>query len=144
MGRIRENSDESLCIHEQKNHTAESVVAILRAGSQSSAILPPEGFLYDQEIKNALDVFIGYLMFDAWIANQDKQSENWPIILADSNDFLAPSYDHGSSLARNKTDLERDYMMVTKDAGAHLEKYITKARSFLFSTSRERLNSCSQ
>jgi len=47
----------------------------------------------------AFDVFAGYLMFDAWIANTDRHAENWAVLQSPQNElYLAPSYDHGSAL----------------------------------------------
>ncbi|SDG12024.1 HipA domain-containing protein [Pseudonocardia oroxyli] len=56
-----------------------------------------------------MEVFAGYLMLDAWVANQDRHDRNWAV-LADSGRStlrLAPSYDHTSSLGFNLTDAAR-------------------------------------
>jgi serine/threonine protein kinase HipA of HipAB toxin-antitoxin module len=51
-------------------------------------------------VDGADDVFLGYLMLDAWIANLDRHHENWGLVLTkDITGHLAPSYDHASSLA---------------------------------------------
>ena len=31
-------------------------------------------------VESALDVFVGYVMLDAWIANQDRHHENWVVL----------------------------------------------------------------
>jgi hypothetical protein len=36
--------------------------------------IPPEG------IQKAVDVFVGYLLLDAWIGNGDRHHENWGIV----------------------------------------------------------------
>jgi hypothetical protein len=59
----------------------------------------------------AFDVFVGYLVFDAWIANRDRHDENWAVLLPpppESSSALAGSYDHASSLGFNLTDTERE------------------------------------
>jgi hypothetical protein len=56
------------------------------------------------------DVFAGYVLLDALIANRDRHEQNWAILaprVKDSRDTLAPSYDHASSLGYNLTDERR-------------------------------------
>ncbi|WP_078293462.1 HipA domain-containing protein [Mycobacterium sp. D16R24] len=67
--------------------------------------LPPEhpmpaGF-------RAFDVFTGFLVLDAWIANRDRHDENWSVLLPPPGDnrlYLSPSYDQAGSLAYNLPD----------------------------------------
>ncbi|EAP97851.1 hypothetical protein JNB_12843 [Janibacter sp. HTCC2649] len=49
----------------------------------------------------AFDVFVGYLVFDAWIANTDRHAINWGLLTNKDDDrrALAASFDHGSALA---------------------------------------------
>jgi hypothetical protein len=69
--------------------------------------IPPLG------IQTAVDLFIGYLLLDAWIGNGDRHHENWGIvrIKTESNpeetEYLAPTYDHASSLGRELSDQKR-------------------------------------
>jgi hypothetical protein len=39
--------------------------------------------------ETALDIFVGYVMLDAWIANQDRHHENWGVLLDKDRRFLA-------------------------------------------------------
>lgn len=57
----------------------------------------------------AMDVFAGYLVFDAWIANTDRHALNWGLLDRGGERCLAKSYDHGSSLASgvNEADLPK-------------------------------------
>ena len=44
-------------------------------------------------IVSALDVFVGYLLLDAWIGNTDRHHENWGFVLvgeANERGRLAP------------------------------------------------------
>ena len=45
----------------------------------------------------AFDVFVGYLVFDAWIANTDRHAINWGVLTCDTDasKALASSFDHG-------------------------------------------------
>ena len=55
---------------------------------------------------SAMEVFAGYLVFDAWIANTDRHAINWGVLTcdADGGQALAPSFDHGSALASGTQD----------------------------------------
>lgn len=72
----------------------------------------------------AFDVFCGYLLFDAWIANQDRHVENWSVLRGPSGLLgLAPTYDHGSTLGFNLTDKRRLDLLADPDAfGAWLSR----------------------
>lgn len=51
--------------------------------------------------QSARSLFAGYLLLDAWVANQDRHHGNWGILedlVEGSPPRLAPSFDHGSSL----------------------------------------------
>ena len=59
---------------------------------------------------SAFEAFAGYLVLDALVANQDRHEENWAVLrpLPGAGQVtLAGSYDHGSALAFNLTDLKR-------------------------------------
>lgn len=117
--------------YQRCNHTVARVSDLLSL--TSFPIRPPIGFQQVDGIQSGLDVFIGYLMFDAWIANQDRHDENWGCVhTADNEKCLAPSYDHGASFGRNETDQKRLMMLETKDQNQNVEAYILKARSALY------------
>lgn len=57
---------------------------------------------------SAFDVFAGYLVLDAWIANTDRHPHNWAVLQAPNGAVsLAPSFDHGSALASGDGDARR-------------------------------------
>lgn len=116
-----------------REHTISRVMSYFRASTEIIGTPPPPEFEKTDKIQTALDIFIGYLMFDAWIANQDRHDENWGVIrMPDGNSFLSPTFDHGSSMGRNETDAKRSLMLTTKDRGQNISSYIGKARSALF------------
>ncbi len=86
-------------------------------------------------IDTAVDVFTGYLMLDAWIANQDRHHENWGALRVGNDLHLAPTFDHGASLARNLTDLERADRLVTRDKSRQIAAFARRARSALYGQS---------
>ncbi|OTG85837.1 hypothetical protein B9T31_09590 [Acinetobacter sp. ANC 4558] len=98
---------------------------------------PIESISYEK-IDSASEFFVGYLMFDALIANQDRHNENWGMISSISGKHLAPSYDHGASLARNESDEVRNTRLNTKDKGQMLSVYVKKARSQFHSPSNNK------
>ena len=102
---------------------------------------PPPGPFSDclpDDVVTALDVFTGYALLDAWIGNQDRHHENWGV-LRGSGGFtsaelhLAPTFDHGASMARQLTDEERLRRMTTDDQGYGIASFARKARSAFYS-----------
>lgn len=51
----------------------------------------------------AFEVFAGYLVFDAWIANTDRHAVNWGRVQRGRERRLASSFDHGSALGSGST-----------------------------------------
>lgn len=82
-------------------------------------------------ITTALDVFVGYALLDAWIANQDRHHENWGAIASPNEKELrlAPTFDHGASLARNVSDVERKERLESRDEGRRVPHFASRARS---------------
>lgn len=107
-------------------HTLRRVIAVLKAPS----IGIPCNCGKPIGVTDALDVFVGYLLFDTLIGNQDRHHENWGLIMTPEHGLvLAPTFDHGSSLGRNETDEVRKNRLNTKDSGYSIENYVAKARS---------------
>ncbi len=73
-------------------------------------------------------------MLDAWAANQDRHHQNWGAIREGNALRLAPTYDHGSSLARNLTDVERIDRLETRDSGRSVTRFAERARSGFYLT----------
>jgi hypothetical protein len=95
----------------------------------------PENSRQPAAVQTALGTFIGYVMLDAWVANQDRHHENWGAIWdGPGHDrlWLAPTFDHGASLARNLSDEERLDRLTTQDAGRSVQKFVTRGRSAFF------------
>lgn len=74
----------------------------------SGVVIPP-GFGGPADL-DGFDVFAGYTLFDALVANTDRHEQNWAILvprLTSEPERLAPSYDHASSLGFNLQDSAR-------------------------------------
>jgi hypothetical protein len=83
-------------------------------------------------VQSALDVFTGYVMLDAWIANQDRHHENWGALWDGNVLQLAPTFDHGAALARNLLDEERAERLATKDQNRTLAAFAARGRSAFY------------
>lgn len=88
-------------------------------------------------IQSALDVFAGYVLLDAWVANQDRHHQNWAAIYDNGTLKLAPSFDHGASLARNLSDDERRERLITADRGRSVKVFAGRARSAFYGTATD-------
>ncbi|MEX0802832.1 MAG: phosphatidylinositol kinase [Candidatus Binatia bacterium] len=114
-----------------RQHTLRLVLSIIRR----DIIQPPLNWHSFTNVESAVDVFVGYLMLDAWIANQDRHHENWGFIVSSERRIhLAPTFDHASSLGWNETDSTRLERLTTKDARRAIAWYVEKALSALFSS----------
>jgi hypothetical protein len=112
-----------------QQHTVEAVAEVM------ASLRPPpapwaEGV--PGGITSAADVFIGYVMLDAWIANQDRHHENWGALRIADVEYLAPTFDHGASMARNLTDEERKDRLTTRDTGRAIGSFVRRAKSAFY------------
>jgi hypothetical protein len=79
-------------------HNLDNIAQVLEG-----CIGPPDSAC---EARTGIDVFAGYLVFDAWIANTDRHAINWGVLTCeeDGRQALAASFDHGSALASGTQD----------------------------------------
>jgi hypothetical protein len=82
-------------------HTIENIRLVLQ-----DALAPPWPELEFEA--SAYDVFAGYLMLDAWVANRDRHDNNWavlrPVVASGEPLRLCGSYDHAGGLGFNLTE----------------------------------------
>ena len=83
-------------------------------------------------VTSGLDVFVGYVMLDAWIANQDRHHENWEALWDHGALRLAPTFDHGAGLARNLLDEEREERLTTTDRNRTIAAFAARGRSAFY------------
>jgi hypothetical protein len=112
-------------------HTVDAVAACvghLNPPANEWLIALPKG------VSSALEIFTGYTMLDALIANQDRHHENWGAVRVpgESTLQLAPSFDHGASFARNLTDEERKDRLRSKDVRRQIPHFSQRARSSFY------------
>ena len=114
-----------------QQHTLTRIEALME--SPRADVLLPLDWKCLPQIETAMDVFVGYLLLDAWIGNTDRHHENWGFILTASGKVhLAPTFDHASSLGCHLTDDVRLKRLRTHDQGFDVTSYVTKARSAFY------------
>lgn len=71
-------------------------------------------------------LFADYLLLDALIGNTDRHHENWGLLVRRGKDgfrgFLAPSFDHASSLGRELVDERRNRFLAEGRIGDYSER----------------------
>ena len=111
-----------------KKHSVENIFA---AFESLKVQLPKESTPPD--ITTAKQVFLGYLMLDAWISNTDRHHENWATIRRFANeiltDRLAPTHDHAASLGCILIDDEKRERLTTKDKNRTVEAYVNSSKA---------------
>ena len=111
---------------------AHTVDRVLNAITSRGLLLPLE-WPGQSGIDTASYLFVGYLLLDALVGNTDRHHENWGAVSTRGRRlFLAPTFDHASSLGCHITDRERARRLSTADKGYAVEAYATKARSALY------------
>lgn len=115
-----------------QEHTIEAVRAVI--GAEGVGL--PIGWEAHEGVESPADVFGGYLLLDAWIGNTDRHHENWALVVdpAEARRYLAPTYDHASSLGAHERDEERLRRLQSRDSAFRVEGYVQRstARSALY------------
>ena len=125
---------ENLKNYHQTDHKISRVISFFKA-SVGDLFQPPS--MLNKGI-SALGVFVGYLMLDVLISNQDRHNQNWGIVRNPSGlSYLCPTYDHGSSLGRNETEEKINRMLNATGNEVDIAKYVRKARSAFYSNEAE-------
>lgn len=115
-----------------RGHTVRLVLAVVG----NSKFGCPIGCDSPSVFTSSSDFFVGYLMLDALVSNQDRHHENWGLIAGqDWGVTLAPTFDHAASLGRNESDAACLDRLRTKDKGRSVEMYVERARSALYKSS---------
>lgn len=86
-------------------HNLQNVAQVLHGAVGS----PPQHNLVGL---GGFDVFAGFLIFDAWIANRDRHESNWGVLQDPQGGLsLSPSFDHGAALGSGLEDPRRLAML---------------------------------
>ena len=115
--------------YKANQHTIEAVMEAIR---KKSASFPPNWTVPDG-FTDARDLFVGYLLLDAWIGNGDRHHENWGFVRSETSQtdiYLAPTYDHASCLGRELSDTKRQNQSV--------ESYVNRCWSAFYLNENEK------
>lgn len=86
-----------------------------------------------KEVTTVPEAFLGFLLIDVWIGNTDRHDNNWGILERSTPDgpfrYLAPTFDHASSLGRELTDDERYERLTTNDKNRTVKAYVERCHS---------------
>ena len=134
--------------YKQKLYKLSTVMVGFDAWQSASLAKLPLGYrpIMGEGSHDIVEMYVAYLIFDCWIGNQDRHDQNWGFVLdytpAGGGDvFLAPSYDHASSLACRMLDEKKKERLVTKDKGYSVAAYAEKATTPFYSSDGMQLKS---
>jgi hypothetical protein len=132
-------------------HRGHSVTTVRRA---LDGFGPPPGFDATAHL-SAFEVFAGYLLFDALIANTDRHDRNWAVLVPPPGrsgpNTLCGSYDHASGLGFNLSDGRRQELLdgrsiaqfASRAAARQFEHIRGAPRRTLLDVAMEALSLCS-
>lgn len=101
----------------------------------------PLGWKPPSDTMTPIGVMAGYFLLDVLIANQDRHEENWGFVSCEGHVYLAPTFDHASSLGRELQDDRRSMKLAHREDMHSVVGYASKARSQLYDRrTGERLN----
>lgn len=113
-------------------HSMEKIIEVL---SEDFARLPSD-YSFPSNIDTAVDLFLGYLMFDALIGNTDRHHENWGVLARKKDSELhvelAPTYDHASSLGRELEETNRESLLAGNGYRRNVATYAQRAISAIY------------
>lgn len=109
--------------YKASHHTID---VVLRAIEEANLGFPID-WIVPNELGAPVDLFVGYLLLDAWIGNGDRHHENWGFVrnraasaLVETM-YIAPTYDHASCLGRELSDERRQ----NRSAEAYVKKCLS-------------------
>jgi len=109
-----------------------TVGSVMEAIQENSVGFPPS-WAVPHSFTDARDLFVGYLLLDAWIGNGDRHHENWGFVRPQDSQasiYLAPTYDHASCLGRELSDAQRQRKSV--------ESYVNRCKSAFYLNQEDR------
>jgi hypothetical protein len=116
---------------EVPGYTLDAIWAALDGfGPPSGMPDPPSGM--PDPLVTAADAFAGYLVFDALIANTDRNHENWAAVMPlRGPPRLAPSFDHATSLGFQEPADRKNEWLADPDAGS-VRRWVERGQSSHF------------
>lgn len=114
LARIIHDYDLEATFH-HSSHTLENILKVME-----------RVFVNNEAVLKAKCRIAEYVILDGLIGNVDRHHENWGILRRQVNNhwegFVAPSFDHASSLGRELQDIKRDMYLAENRVGNYAEK----------------------
>ncbi|MEZ9338703.1 HipA domain-containing protein [Vibrio splendidus] len=113
----------------QQSHTVARVISAM----DFIITMPPKGWEPIKNVQTAKEVFVGYVLLDCLISNQDRHNENWAMVThTDGSKSLAPTFDHAASLGRNESDEKREAMLRPEQGRRDVSGYVKRCKSWYY------------
>lgn len=113
----------------QQSHTIARVISAM----DFLITMPPNNWTPIKNVLTAKDVFVGYVLLDCLISNQDRHNENWAMVThPDGSKSLAPTFDHAASLGRNESDETREAMLRPAQGRRDVAGYVRRCKSWFY------------
>lgn len=108
-----------------RNYNLRVIQAIL----SHSAFQPAFDVIEYDIFETAFDMFIGYIILDCLISNQDRHHENWGVIIMGELRFLAPTFDHASGLGSKEHDEKKSKRLSGSDPRVTMKHFVERAKT---------------
>lgn len=112
-----------------KKHRIQTIALLMQKGSIINPSSDMDKYKY---FDNAFEMFIGYVVLDCLISNQDRHHENWGIIVYENKIYLSPTYDHASGLGSKESEERKIERLNTKDTKFKVDAFVKKAKTAFY------------
>jgi len=104
-------------------------IRIIHAILSHAEFNPAFNIIKYDEFDTAFDMFVGYIVLDCLISNQDRHHENWGLIVLGQMLFLAPTFDHASGLGSKEHDIKKSKRLSGSDPRVTMKHFVERART---------------
>jgi hypothetical protein len=95
----------------------------------------------NNSIMGSLNQFIGYIVFDCLIANQDRHHENWGYLIDETgNVTLAPTYDHAAGFGCKVSAEDAKKRVETNDMKFTVESFCRRAKTPFYNKDEKKVS----
>jgi len=129
LARIVHNYEKD-SFYKVKEHKIQTISVLL--SHKKLNFKPAFDISYHENLTNAFEMFIGYIVLDCLISNQDRHHENWGIIVYRDEIFLSPTYDHASGLGSKEGEERKNERLNTTDKNFTVEAFVNKAKTAFY------------
>lgn len=126
-----------------KDYNINTIVRSIKLFGEACANLDVEYLGNNADDTCFFKTFAGYILLDMWVSNQDRHHENWGIILSVNEQTekktwsIAPTYDHGSSMAAFESDNKRKSILKNEN-NFGIMGFVDRAKTPFYSIDKKR------